>query len=48
CHHRKIYDTQDLKVTFVKLQGCDIPYHESQDFKELTKISIGAYASVYT
>ncbi|CAI2183327.1 3753_t:CDS:2, partial [Funneliformis geosporum] len=37
----------DFKVSSVNLQGCYIPYHESQDFKDISKIDSGGYAAVY-
>ncbi|CAG8675800.1 912_t:CDS:2, partial [Funneliformis caledonium] len=40
-------DTQEFKVLSVKLQCCDIPYHESQDFKFFSAIGSGRSASVY-
>ncbi|CAG8553141.1 16520_t:CDS:2 [Funneliformis caledonium] len=39
----KDYDTQNLSV---KLQGCDIPYHEPQEFNNFSIIGSGSYASL--
>ncbi|CAG8661008.1 6743_t:CDS:2 [Funneliformis caledonium] len=38
--------SQDQMI--LNLQGCDIPIHESQDFKDFSEIGTGGYASVYT
>ncbi|CAI2181517.1 17551_t:CDS:2 [Funneliformis geosporum] len=47
AHHGIDYDTHDFKVPSVKLQGRYILYHESQDFKDVSKIDSGGYAAVY-